>query len=288
VVDNAVGGPNALPAVTGDVTLAGSGAILARSDAAGTPEFRILRVQAGGTLRLRGVTVSNGRAAGDGGGVSVAGGGALDVRDSTFLGNRAGGSGGAIAGSGTIAVAGATFSGNHAGAFGGAIAGNSETVANSTFTANDAFAGAAIYIDGTLALTNTTIAGNSGYGIFKIASGTTTVANSILTGNTPSNCAGSVADAGGNLRWPNTDASCVGAYGDPRLGPLRTNGGPTSTMAPGVGSAAIDAGLGSGCLPTDQRGFPRPLDGNGDGTAVCDAGAYEVGFRISLPLGLRP
>jgi CSLREA domain-containing protein len=287
--DNTVGGANALPAVVGDLTLEGRGSVIARSEAAGTPEFRLLRVQAGGKLRLRGVTVSNGRIAGDGAGVSVSAGGAVDVRDGVFRGNWAGASGGAIAGPGPIAVAGTTFSGNHAGAFGGAIAGNDETVANSTFTANDAgIGGGALFIDGTLSLVNSTVAVNSGYGVFKVASGTTTVTNSILANNSPGNCAGGVTDGGGNLQWPTADVSCVGTHGDPRLGSLQYNGGPTPTMGLGAGSAAIDAGQSSGCLPTDQRGVARPQDGDGDGAAACDIGAYEVGsFRLYLPLITR-
>ena len=93
-----------------------------------------------------------------------------------------------------------------------------------------------------------------------------------------------VESGGGNLRWPSIDGSCAGAYGDPRLGPFQDNGGPTPTMALGAGSAAIDAGQGNGCLPTDQRGILRPQDGDGNGAAVCDVGAYEVGFfRTFLP-----
>jgi len=65
---------------------------------------------------------------------------------------------------------------------------------------------------------------------------------------------------------------------DPQLGPLQDNGGPTPTHALLPGSPAIDAG-GSDCPPpaTDQRGFPRPVDGNDDGVATCDIGAYELG-----------
>jgi len=38
----------------------------------------------------------------------------------------------------------------------------------------------------------------------------------------------------------------------------------------------------------DQRGIARPVDGNNDGTAVCDVGAYEfMLYRIYLPLVLR-
>jgi hypothetical protein len=55
---------------------------------------------------------------------------------------------------------------------------------------------------------------------------------------------------------------------DPQLGPLRDNGGPTRTIAPAVGSPAIDAGADFG-LATDQRGRRRPSG------AGFDIGAYE-------------
>ena len=61
---------------------------------------------------------------------------------------------------------------------------------------------------------------------------------------------------------------------DPQLGPLASNGGPTQTHALGAGSPAIDH---AACTDvTDQRGAPRPTDGNGDGVAGCDAGAFEL------------
>ncbi len=78
-----------------------------------------------------------------------------------------------------------------------------------------------------------------------------------------------VTDGGGNLRWPATDSTCVGDYGDPRLGPLAENGGPTLTMAIPLGSAAIRLAM-ANCPAIDQRGMSRALS-----PGRCDAGAYE-------------
>ena len=74
------------------------------------------------------------------------------------------------------------------------------------------------------------------------------------------------------------------------LGPLKNNGGPTQTHALVAGSPAIDAGNPGGCrdnsgalLQTDQRGFPRNVDGNSDGTARCDIGAVEGVGGAAVP-----
>jgi hypothetical protein len=64
---------------------------------------------------------------------------------------------------------------------------------------------------------------------------------------------------------------------DPKLGPLQNNGGRTQTYALKAGSPAIDRGDNAGIPATDQRGagFARKKDGNGDGSAVVDIGAFE-------------
>jgi hypothetical protein len=41
-------------------------------------------------------------------------------------------------------------------------------------------------------------------------------------------------------------------------------------------SPVVDAGATALCLADDARGSSRPQDGNGDGQAVCDIGAYEL------------
>ena len=47
-----------------------------------------------------------------------------------------------------------------------------------------------------------------------------------------------------------------------------------------AGSPAIDAVNDGTCPPPakDQRGVPRPQDGNGDGGPACDIDAYEFVF----------
>ena len=59
------------------------------------------------------------------------------------------------------------------------------------------------------------------------------------------------------------------------LSPTLTSDGKTFFHALLPGSPAIDAGIGD-CSAQDQRGVSRPQDGNGDGVALCDLGAYEL------------
>ncbi len=57
-------GPTGLPSVTSDITILGNGFTIARSDAAGTPNFRLFHVEAEASLRLVDVTLRNGRVSG--------------------------------------------------------------------------------------------------------------------------------------------------------------------------------------------------------------------------------
>jgi hypothetical protein len=70
---------------------------------------------------------------------------------------------------------------------------------------------------------------------------------------------------------------------DPGLDPLGSYGGPTQTHRLQTDSPALDAGPPTdgdpiACPPpaTDQRGFPRPQDGNADSTPRCDIGSFEL------------
>jgi hypothetical protein len=190
------------------------------------------------------------------------------------------------------------------------VGGSRLTVTNSTISANQTVsAGGGIYDDGPskLVVTNCTITGNSasaniGNGVFAQTS-QDSIRNSIIARNgiaiTDPDVSGTFTSAGNNLIGNSGSASGFGVAGDqignsaspldPRLGPLANNGGPTQTHALLADSTAIDAGnncvLTNSCSPslglsltTDQRGagFNRAIDGNGDGSATVDIGAYEV------------
>jgi hypothetical protein len=186
-----------------------------------------------------------------------------------------------------------TISGNSAGNVGGGIRmlGNADVI-NSTLSGNTATAwhgGAIFHTDGTMHITNSTIADNSSpggtaggifVGTFTAGSPTLTLQNSIVARNSSYQCqpgpfgSGTVTltSLGHNLFG---DGSCTigpGDHigGDPLLGPLAANGGPTLTQALLAGSPAIDAADSATSPATDQRGVVRPQG------AGPDIGAYEA------------
>jgi CSLREA domain-containing protein len=158
----------------------------------------------------------------------------------------------------------------------------SATLTNSTISGQ---AGEGLHIEGpqTVELTNVTITSNAGGGTFRSSSGTLTLKNTIVAENPGGNCAGGVSVSSYSL---DSGATC-GLVGtgdqsntDPMLGPLANNGGPTRTHALLSGSPAVDTGdpgaPPGGCLPVDQRGFPRQDIANvGTLGTQCDKGAFE-------------
>ena len=183
-----------------------------------------------------------------------------------------------------------TFSNNSAHDYGGGLDNyaSSPTLTNVTFSGNSAPTGGGIFnTEGSNpSLNNLTVTVNSattGGGIYNWNSNPI-VTNSIVWGNTPSQITNGV-----NSTPVVTYSDIQGGYPgignidlDPNLAVLADNGGHTSTHALLSGSKAIDAGNQGKCPTTDQRGYFRRMDGNGDGIAVCDMGSYEYGSSIAL------
>ncbi len=198
--------------------------------------------------------------------------GVLVVSNSTFYSNGSG-QGGMGGAKGDVGLA-PNGDGGPAGD-GGAIhqgGAGSVTISNSTFADNVAALGGA-----GAGLGGTDGADGVGGGTYFFIQAT--VANSLYSQNTAAaansaNCAGSgtITSTGPNLSFPS--GGCPGSFsnGDPQLGALGDNGGPTPTLALGPGSAAINqVPVGSpNCPGVDQRGVTRPQG------PTCDIGAFEL------------
>ncbi len=247
------------------------------------------------TLTVQNSTISGNEATTSGGGGIYIGGGSravlsnVDISGNKAVNSTAGG-GIYIEGSSLIIYK-STISGNGPVNTGGGIYlfNNANSyLENVTISGNSANAGGGISnASSTLLLTNVTITNNTGSsnggGIYN--SGDVTSINTIVSNNPGSganceNIGGTFTSHGHNIDSGNTcgfDHAGDLVNTDPLLGPLYNNGGDTETHALLLNSPAIDAGNDSGCPSyTDQRGFFRHEDGDGDGNAVCDIGAFEA------------
>ncbi len=221
----------------------------------------------------------------------------------------------------------AIVSGNHADN-GGGIANVLEspaTIQSSTISGNSAAAAGGIFSTGGFSLLNVTVSGNSapdfwGGGMDLYFTNTlrnVTIANNSSPLGRRHHGLRRIADAdehdhreqhaeqlllqrfrsqAGSSHNLDTDNTCgLTGTGDkpgqnPLLGPLQNNGGPTPTHALGFGSPAVDAGINAAAPPddSDQRGIYRPEDGDADGSATTDIGAYEASYPPPTILSIVP
>ena len=141
-------GNNGLPVIESPIAIIGNGATIQRSVAAGTPQFRLIKVGQTGELLLQGTTLANGFASpADDTGILIGGAisnqGELTVASSTFLDNQAD-LGGAIRNYvGSVAISNSTFMNNLANSSGGAVynQGGNLDVTYSQFNDNTATTG---------------------------------------------------------------------------------------------------------------------------------------------------
>ncbi len=226
----------------------------------------------GGMTMIYDCVFSGNSNSGEGGGIYQGGFASLNVYRSLFT-NNSSNNGGAFANNATSVFENVTISGNTATNYGGGISqwNNAE-----------------------LTLRNVTIANNTAPDSTKSAAiwnkRAVTVYNSIISAAIGKQaCVGNIGTGHHNIA---SDASCgsttIFMISDAQLKPLAFHGGYTELHALNTGSPAIDAGDETECTTDDQRGMTRPQDGNLDGTAVCDIGAYEHQVSlIFMPLGMQ-
>lgn len=270
-------------------------------------------IHAAGDVTVKHSTLTANTAADDGGAIYALGFVRVDD-NSTLTANTAGGSGGAIFAVPEITVFNSTFGGNTAGQDGGAIRAETDLlITGSTLAGNRAGdSGGAISTEN-VGLTNSTVTGNhatgSGGGILAssrvIPTHTTVVANEAPNGANITiwmrdgllSSHGSViampAGGGKNCGTPDgtrsqhsfsddtscglTDTTNTQNGGNPHLGELANNGGPTQTRMPAAASPLVDAISCRQDIRTDQRGVKRP---QGEG---CDIGAVEREVPVNHP-----
>lgn len=214
--------------------------------------------------------VGNATTHGGAGGGGILNNGQLTIHSSTISGNRSGGGG---------------LGGNYDGGPGGGIYSSS--------------AGVITIIDDSTIVNNWTGrsggTGSSSGGGISVDSTDTTLKNTIVANNSAEespDCDGGFISTGFNLVEDDDGCAITGAADtiigqDPMLAPI-TDVGATGWMHRlYLNSPAIDAGPNT-CLSHDQRHLLRPKDGNGDGTATCDIGAYEAYIWLFSPITWKP
>ena len=210
-----------LPNLNVPVSIHGPGAA-SLTVARGASIFRIFNVTTSGTVSLSGLTISNGLANGDGGGLQNSSTGIVNLTNCTFIFNQATNGGGiSNATTGRVNLTGCFLASNEAALQNGSCngggvynGGGTVTITNSFLLENVAFGGqnfrgfgGGVYNNGTLIVVNSTIAENQatsnsntepdglGGGIYNAA--TAIISNSTIAINSTANDTGRSSGTGG-------------------------------------------------------------------------------------------
>jgi predicted outer membrane repeat protein len=256
---------------------------------------------------LIGVTFSGNSASSGGGMFNV---GSSPTMDGAIFEDNTGDGGGMFNDSGSSpTLTNVLFRGN-SGFLGGGMNNGHETATanlrNVIFDGNHADGwGGGMMNQGSTSLTNVTFSGNSagsGGGIYN-AGGTATPDNCILWGNTATSAGSQIYILSGTVTTSYSDVEASGGSGGGWDAALGTDGGGNIDddplfVEPGSGNFHLDSGspcidAGDNLAPNlpgrDFDGRPRILDGDGNGSAIVDMGAYEAffGTPVYLPVVLR-
>ncbi|WP_439638610.1 choice-of-anchor D domain-containing protein [Nevskia sp.] len=243
-----------LPIIRSTVRIDGNGNVIARSTAAGTPEFGLLSVASGGDLTVNGAVLTGVSSNGSGGAVYLVTGARVLLTASEVRGNVASIAGGGIASFGTLEIRDSVVSGNAtngastvSSAGGGmAINGGTAALRNVTIANNIARSGGGLSISGaTVSLNHVTITGNTANtsgGISLL--GTVTLQNSIVAGNRAQTGSNEIP-IGARSRFSSLGHNLIGDSSQ-----TRSQAFDTATLLPSDRLATSDAGSNGTHVPT--------------------------------------
>ncbi len=272
------------------------GAIVCDNRAAGmgsTAGGGIYNLGGSASLYLQDSLVCHNQASAGGGVVNSA---AMVIQGSHVFSNAAtAGSGGGIHHSGpSLRIEASAVASNTASTVGaGLIAINapSFSVLNSTFSGNQSVASSVYVQASTGYLTYTTIASNTGVGLYVASGASVSLRATLLADNASGNCQVSGGTLTSNNDNLSSDATCAGSLSasndltntNPLLRPLALNGAPLApSHAPLPHSPALNRILPARCVADDQRNVGRPQNGQ------CDVGAVELRvWQRHLPIVRR-